>query len=1282
MADINLTLGVDVSDAESQLNGFNRTVQSAFNSSNTHVNKMGVSLSKVVQDIQRTTSRMREISTIRIENPQLQSTDSAIQQITADLDRARMSQQRLFITGQTNTQAYTDATLQVQGLEMELQRAVTYRDQLMSQPTQVVDNTQSEEYRAMSDHLSNCVNQANILTHGINQSMGATSKLGKAVAVLKTLWHSVVGAVNKFRSTLSKTGNSHNMTFKKMLTSVLKYVFGIRSVFLAYRKLRQVIKEGLNSMAKQFPEIATQVNSLNNAWWGFKSSIVSAFQPIFSYVVPALVTLINYLTSAMNTLANFFAVLTGQGYYYKAVKGNKDVAKSVGGTGSAAKKANEELAEYDKLLVIDQKDSGGGGGGGGGSSDDSGFNWVKETTESNDFIESLKKAWAEGDWEGLGQIISQKLTDMMNSIPWDSIYAKAKDFGTNLAKFLNGLINPELFSALGTTIANALTTALIFLQSFGETFNWENLGNSIASGINAFFKNFQFSQLAQTFNTWANGILTALITAIQNIDFKAIAQNIADGIGALDAEGIMWKVGTLVTSLAQAIIDFASNNELWANLGTKIAEGINGFLKGFDIGKALTAVGTVAAGILNAIATAMQKVEWDTVGSKVVQGLKGIFTDIPWDKVVGGIGSLVLASIKSQFSFTLGMAEEIISSLSAWFKSIGLDSVAGFLDGIGEKIKTAKEFITGTFDLIISWVKSFFGIASPSTVFAEIGGFLIEGLKQGLLTAVTAIGTWLKTNVVDKILDGVKAVTEITATIKGFIDDTFTKAKEKFDEIKGAVGEAWSNIKGKVEDTFTKAKEKFDEVKGAVGEAISNIKGEVKESFTNAKAKFDEVKNATGEAISNIKGELKESFTTAKKAFDDIKSATGEALANIKGETQKSFDEAKKAFDNIKSAVGTAKATITGFVENSFNTAKTTFDTLKNVTASAKSTLIGAVDGTFTSAQTTFNTLSGVVATAKASLIGEAQKSFNDAKKSFNDMKGAVAKALVKLEESGWSTVSAWVKGKMGSDAVNKAIGLANTTWKSVTAWVKDNFGTGSINKDIGLKQAFKVAGKTYKTVTDWVKANLGKTVIEVGVKLKEVGSNLWNKITGKGKSSGRNGAPSNVPGATGGVVQHGRIYGIPQYAGGTLNAGSMFIAGEAGPEVIGHIKGRTEVLNASQLASAMRASIIDGMMAVLNSVKAFNFNLDLSKLGDIPPIPVIVTGQLLPLTEAFMFKFEEQHKDFEDVKLRLDDIIRRLSDGSNKEPIMLQLDGRTIVELVWDETQKRYKQTGKTMFA
>ena len=77
-----------------------------------------------------------------------------------------------------------------------------------------------------------------------------------------------------------------------------------------------------------------------------------------------------------------------------------------------------------------------------------------------------------------------------------------------------------------------------------------------------------------------------------------------------------------------------------------------------------------------------------------------------------------------------------------------------------------------------------------------------------------------------------------------------------------------------------------------------------------------------------------------------------------------------------------------------------------------------------------------------------------------------------------------------------------------------------------------------------------------------------------------------------GGAFYGGGWHNIPQYAGGTLNAGSMFIAGERGPEAVGHIGGRTEVLNASQLASVMYGAMLAGMSELVPAMNAISYNV------------------------------------------------------------------------------------------
>ncbi len=66
---------------------------------------------------------------------------------------------------------------------------------------------------------------------------------------------------------------------------------------------------------------------------------------------------------------------------------------------------------------------------------------------------------------------------------------------------------------------------------------------------------------------------------------------------------------------------------------------------------------------------------------------------------------------------------------------------------------------------------------------------------------------------------------------------------------------------------------------------------------------------------------------------------------------------------------------------------------------------------------------------------------------------------------------------------------------------------------------------------------------------------------------------------ANGGVFSNGSWKNIPQYAnGGIPSHGSMFVAGEHGAEIVGHINGKTEVLNQSQIANAIYNAIVSAM--------------------------------------------------------------------------------------------------------
>ena len=80
---------------------------------------------------------------------------------------------------------------------------------------------------------------------------------------------------------------------------------------------------------------------------------------------------------------------------------------------------------------------------------------------------------------------------------------------------------------------------------------------------------------------------------------------------------------------------------------------------------------------------------------------------------------------------------------------------------------------------------------------------------------------------------------------------------------------------------------------------------------------------------------------------------------------------------------------------------------------------------------------------------------------------------------------------------------------------------------------------------------------------------------------------------ADGGIITPNSFWqSVPKYAGGASLHGSMFVAGENGAEMVGHVNGTTEVLNRFQMGQIMHSSIIAGMAQYLPVLRTLNNTL------------------------------------------------------------------------------------------
>jgi hypothetical protein len=73
-----------------------------------------------------------------------------------------------------------------------------------------------------------------------------------------------------------------------------------------------------------------------------------------------------------------------------------------------------------------------------------------------------------------------------------------------------------------------------------------------------------------------------------------------------------------------------------------------------------------------------------------------------------------------------------MGTLPAKFMTLGSQIMQGMINGITGSLGAVKDAITGAGGATIDWFKEKLGIHSPSRVFAELGGFTMAGLNQGL----------------------------------------------------------------------------------------------------------------------------------------------------------------------------------------------------------------------------------------------------------------------------------------------------------------------------------------------------------------------------------------------------------------------------------------------------------------------------------------------------------------------------------------------------------------------
>ena len=594
-----------------------------------------------------------------------------------------------------------------------------------------------------------------------------------------------------------------------------------------------------------------------------------------------------------------------------------------------------------------------------------------------------------------------------------------------------------------------------------------------------------------------------------------------------------------ISNLAEKIKDILKTDD-WSELGGMLATKLNEALESIDWKKIQKGAKHIASGIATFLNGFMGTANWELVGSTIAQGLNTAITFAQ---------TFVHTFDWSLFGRSIG---ESLSGILTTFDWAGLGDTLG-------------AFVTGLFDTL-------------SGIFYATDW---QALGKGIITAIGAFFKGIKWRSVGKSISGaIHALLQfLIGAIKGIkwgeaFKYIFTAA---IDFIKGFDWKTFSADLGELLGTAIKV---AIDLVGSIWDLLKEAWGNVKDYFSGwidvaggdiIKGLLLGIINALGNIGMWIRNNIFKPFIEGfKKAFG-IHSPSKEMqplgknifLGMIEGIKSKiksfSFSKlAKDIINLIKKGFEKSKKA----VEIGISLIKKGWSTLKE--------FVGEIgDKAFKLARDGWNTVREFVGN-----IGEkAFKLGRDGWSTISKFVGNIGKKAFKLERDGWSTIAKFV-GNIGQ----KKFKLGRDGWSTLTKYV------GKLDE-----VKVKLAKKGWKSISSFV-----GTSVSVGISLIKKGWNSLKEFIGDKISVGVQKK------ADGGIYYGGMWHDIAHYALGTENAptGQVFIAREAGPELVGTIGNHTSVLNNGQIVASVADGVYRAVKSAMGSGKQ-NLNVTFKVEGD-----------------------------------------------------------------------------------
>ncbi|MFJ4551099.1 phage tail tape measure protein [Streptomyces sp. NPDC088817] len=320
--------------------------------------------------------------------------------------------------------------------------------------------------------------------------------------------------------------------------------------------------------------------------------------------------------------------------------------------------------------------------------------------------------------EQFGETIRKAVTDGIEKIDWAVV---GKSVGSGLGKAI------QWVAAHGAELSKKLGTALgsVDWVDIGKEFGKIALPTAIGFVDNLFEPLFHKE-------FWEKHWLDTILAVLAVIPFGKIFGVVGKGLGKIPWGGLFSGIGKLLAKIPwTSILPF----------GPKLAE---------SVAPLLLAIGRwgirIASGFGETFARNFPRItRWfqdQLILLPVRLGDLGRLLLRKGGELVDWLGRGLTDTLPGMGNRFIRFLYKVLGRYSLW--QIGINLGKSLLVGIWHTMQDIGSWLKSHLvDPVVGWVKKLFGIASPSKVFSAIGGYLVAGLKDGVLSAAKGIGAWV-----------------------------------------------------------------------------------------------------------------------------------------------------------------------------------------------------------------------------------------------------------------------------------------------------------------------------------------------------------------------------------------------------------------------------------------------------------------------------------------------------------------------------------------------------------